>query len=68
MPTEISIYACDDSTKAAAAKLVLVGLGFPAANITVEQTNVLIYDAQMYDGGKTDTVYGKFVVIGRKKT
>lgn len=66
MAAEISIYACDSAQKAATARAILIGQGFAPENITVEQTNVMIYDAAQFDGGKVDAVYSKIIVIGKK--
>lgn len=60
------IYACDDASKAATARNLLIEEGFAPASISVEQTDVLIYNAQLFDGGTTESLYGKYVVIGRK--
>jgi len=67
MASEVSIYACDDATKAATAKALLLGQGYQESNIILlEQADTCIYNATLYDGGKADTTYGKIVVIARK--
>ena len=64
--TTTIIYACDDAGKAATARNLLIEEGFPPASITVEQPDVLIYNAQLFDGGTAESLYGKYVVIGKK--
>ncbi len=67
MASEVSIYACDDAQKAATAKQILLGQGYQESDILLLETvDTCIYNAALYDGGKTDTVYGKIVVIATK--
>ena len=64
--TTIVIYACDDAVKAATARDLLLEQGFTDDNISVEQTDTLVYNAQLFDGGTAESVYSKIVVIGKK--
>ncbi len=67
MASEVSIYACDDAQKAATAKQLLLGQGYLAANILfLDEADTCIYNAAQFDGGKTDTTYGKIIVIATK--
>ncbi len=53
--------------KAATAKQILLGQGYQESDILLLETvDTCIYNAALYDGGKTDTVYGKIVVIATK--
>ena len=66
MTTEMSVYVCDNAAKAVQAQQFLVNGGYAAADITTEQVQNFNYDASTYDGGTSDNLSGKFVVIGRK--
>jgi hypothetical protein len=62
----ISIIACGSALEAEEAKDILLRQGFSEDQISIEQANALIYDAQRFGGGKADAVYDKIAVIGRK--
>ena len=66
MTNEMSIYVCDTTAQAATATQFLIKAGYPVSGITDEPVAVFIYDAETYDGGKSDDLAKKFVVIGRK--
>lgn len=66
MPAEMSVYICDAADQVATARQFMRSRGYSESGITDEQASVFIYDAKTYDGGKSDDLAGKFVVIGRK--
>jgi hypothetical protein len=63
----MSIYVCDTSDQADEAEAYLIGMGFPAGQVTKEQVANLNYDAERWDGGSHDHfLTAKWVVIGRR--
>lgn len=66
MTAEMSIYVCDTAAQVVTANQFLISSGYPASGITDEKVGIFNYDATTYDGGKSDGLSTKFVVIGRK--
>ncbi len=67
MADEIRILVCPSQQKSITAKQVLIDAGFAAANITVDKTATLEYDAETYGGGGGyELLETRWVVIGRR--
>jgi hypothetical protein len=69
MPTnELSMYVCETAQKAQRCIESLEELGYPAAQITVEEVVNTIYDAVEYKGGTKRELLPphRWVVIGRR--
>lgn len=64
--SDMMIFACDSEAKAKDAKSFLVLSGFKASKVTVEAISSFAYDATTYDGGASEVLDDKWVVIGRK--
>jgi hypothetical protein len=60
----LTVLVCDTPAQAAQAKQFLTRDGF--SNITQEPAAVFSYDAQTYDGGSSEVLANKIIVIGRK--
>jgi hypothetical protein len=64
---DITIFVCDTSDKADSAVGALRALNYAPAQISKQQANGLLYDAQQWSNGAQDQFMApKWVVIGRK--
>ena len=66
MTNAMAVLVCDTAAKAVEAAQFLTLNGYVPAQITTEQVAVFNYDAATYDGGTSEGLANKFVVIGRK--
>jgi hypothetical protein len=65
---DVFVYACDTAVHAAAARLVLIGMGYAEDGIIVNgPAENFSYNATQFAGGaKTEVLFGQYIVIGKK--